>query len=186
MAHPLSRTDVRLGLAVVAMVGVVGTGAFMLGGSETGRSFGRGLAIAVVPPVEREVLPGETMEVGALNDGFDRAALERKAEPSIYDGYLPPDAYIGEERTPRMPMPTPVTPQTPMQAYQQVVDQARIERPAADPLADGSSAFGFDQPRPDYAAERALRWGRMETAVPQSADVTPANEGGDSPQYSPE
>lgn len=139
MAHPLSRTEVRLGLAAVAMVGVIGAGAVMLGGSETGRALGRGLAIAVVPPVEHEVLPGETMEVGALNDGFDRAGLERIAERPL-DDTLPPPAWIGDESlgdaTPRMPMPTPVS------------DRGVVEvaAPPADPLADGSRAFGFDNP----------------------------------------
>lgn len=185
MPHPLSRTDVRLGLAAVAMAGVIGAGVFILGGSETGRSFGRGLAIAVVPPVEPEVVPGETMEVGALSDGFDRAALDRPAEASIYEGYLPPDAYIGEEPPPRMPMPTPVAQHTPMQAYQQVVDQARIERPPADPLADGSRAFGFDTPRPDYPGERALRWSRLEAAT-QNPAPAPANDGAGAVKYSPE
>ena len=178
MAHPLSRTDVRLGLAAVALVGIIGTGAFLLGGSETGQSFGRGLAIAVVPPVEPEVLPGATMEIGALNDGFDRAALERVAEPTL-DDTLPSPAWIGDESlgdpAPRMPMPTPVSPA-------RVVELAR---PTTDPLADGSPAFGFDQPRPDYAAERALRWSRMETVAPQSAAIATANEGVDSSQYSP-
>jgi len=179
MAHPLSRTDVRLGLAALAMVGIVGTGAFMMGGSETGRSWGRGLAIAVVPPVEPEVLPGETMEVGALNDGFDRAALERVAEPP-FDDTLPPPAWIGDESlgdpAPRMPMPTPVS------------DTRLIEiaAPAVDPLADGSRKFGFDAPRPDYAAERSLRWSRIEPTPSQSAADAPANEDASSTQYSPE
>lgn len=186
MPHPLSRTDVRLGLAAVAVVGVIGAGAFMLGGSETSRALGRTLSIAVVPPVEPEVLPGETMEVGTLSDGFDRAALDRAAEPSIFDGFLPPDAYVGVEPPPRMPMPTPVAPETPMGAYQRVVDQARIEPAPADPLADGSRAFGFDRPRPDYAAERTARLNRMDAPAPQSADAAPASEDVSSEQYSSE
>lgn len=179
MAHPLSRTDVRLGLAAVAMVGVVGTGAFMLGGSETTRSFGPGLAIAVVPAVEPDVIPGETMEVGALSDGFDRAALDRVAEPPL-DDTLPPAAWVGDETlgdpTPRMPMPT-------------VVSETRVievQPPRPDPLADGSRAFGFDRPRPDYAGERALRWSRMETPDPQGPEPAPVSDGIEDIQYSPE
>lgn len=179
MAHPLSRTDVRLGLAAVALVGVIGAGVLMLGGSETGRSFGRGLAIAVVPPVEPGVLPGETMEVGALSDGFDRATLERVAEPHLDDTLQPP-AWVGDESpgdpTPRMPMPTPVSPP-------RVIE---VAAPPADPLADGSRAFGFDQPRPDYARERALRWNRLETVSPQSPTPAPINDGGEVDQYSSE
>ena len=179
MAHPLSRTEVRLGLAAVAMVGVIGAGAFMLGGSETGRALGRGLAIAVVPPVEHEVLPGETMEVGALNDGFDRAALERIAERPL-DDTLPPPAWIGDESlgdtTPRMPMPTPVSDRTGIE----------VAAPSTDPLADGSRAFGFDNPRPDYAGERALRWNRLEIAATQSPAPPAANDDTEPVQYSPE
>ena len=181
MAHPLSRTDVRLGLAAVAMVGVIGAGAFMLGGSEAGRSFGRGLAIAVVPPVEHEVLPGETMEVGALSDGFDRAALERIAAPP-FDDTLPPPAWIGDESLgdapPRMPMPMPTPVSDP-----RVIE---VTAPPADPLADGSRAFGFDNPRPDYAGERALRWNRLEIATTQSPASAAANGATEPVQYSPE
>ena len=179
MAHPLSRTDIRLGLAAVAMVGVVGTGAFTLGGSETTRSFGRGLAIAVVPPVERDVMPGETMDVGALSDGFDRAALDRVAEPP-FDDTLPPVAWVGDEslgdQTPRMPMPTVVS-------DTRVVE---VQPPLPDPLADGSDAFGFDRPRPDYAGERALRWSRLETPEAQGPAPAPDSDGTEDTQYSPE
>ncbi len=75
-----------------------------------------------------------------------------------------------------MPMPTPV-------------DDARVievSAPAVDPLADGSRAFGFDQPRPDYAALRAQRWKELQDASAQSAAVTPATDGVNSTQYSPE
>lgn len=188
MAHPMSRNDVRIGLAVLAVVGLIGAGAFSLGGSETARSLGRGLSIAVVPPVEREVLPGETMEVGALSDGFDRAALDRPAEPSVYDGYLPPDAYVEAEAVARMPMPTP-TPagrDATLEAYRRVVDQSDSKRPASDPLADGSRAFGFDAPRPDYVGERALRWSRMETASSDQATLSPANAETGPVEYSSE
>ena len=180
MAHPLSRTDVQLGLAAVAVVGVIGAGAFALGGSGTVRPLGPGMSIAVVAPVEPEVLPGETMEVGALNDGFDRAALERAAEPPMDDTYMPEPAWLGPplpapEDTPRMPMPTPVR-------EVRVIESA--PRPT-DPLADGSRAFGFDKPRPDYAGERRLRWERRETAI-TSATGPAVNAEGHPVQYSPE
>lgn len=179
MAHPLSRTDVRLGLGALALAGLIGAGAFILGGSEMSPSFGPGLTIAVVPPVEPERLAGETMEVGILSDGFDRAALERVADLPL-DDTLPPPAWVGDESlgdpTPRMPMPTPVSPS-------RIVE---VSGPSTDPLDDGSRAFGFDQPRPDYAGERALRWSRIETTAPQSEDITSSNDSAESPQYSPE
>lgn len=180
MAHPLSRTDVRVGLGVVALVAVIGTGAFMLGGSEGVRPLGRGLNIAVVPPVEPEVLPGETMEVGALNDGFDRAALERAAQQPVDDTYIPEPAWIGDERlgdpTPRMPMPTPVSDTR--------VIEVQPSRP--DPLADGSRSFGFDAPRPDYAALRAQRWKELQDERAESATAAPANADTGAVQYSSE
>ena len=170
MANPLSRTDVRLGLAAaVAAISALGIGAFMLGGSETVRPLGSLLSIAVVAPVEPEVLPGETMEVGALNDGFDRASLERVAEPPM-DETLPPSAWVGPplsapEDTPRMPMPTPAEKPRP----------AEIAQGPTDPLADGSQAFGFDKPRPDYAAERRQRWEERDTGA-QNPPPAPSSE----------
>lgn len=180
MAHPLSRTDVRLGLVALAVVGCIGAGAFTLGGSETGRALGRTLSIAVVAPVEPEVDPGGTMEVGALSDGFDRAALDRVAEAPM-DDTLPPPAWIGDESLgDRMPMPTPVS--------ATLVADAGLAQggTTGDPLADGSRAFGFDAPRPDYAAERALRWSRMEPAAAESETAAPANADSGPVEYSSE
>lgn len=177
MAHPLSRTDVRIGLAVVALVGVVGTAAFMLGGTETGRSLGRTLSIAVVAPIEPEVMPGETMEVGALNDGLDRAVLERVPEEPI-DDTLPPPAWIGDESLgdpiPRMPMPTPVN-------QPRMIE---VAIPARDPLADGSTRFGFDPPRPEPVAQPGLQWVRTEAPPVESATATTANAEPTPVQYS--
>ena len=73
-----------------------------------------------------------------------------------------------------------------MGAYQRVMDQARVEPARVDPLADGSHAFGFDKPRPDYAAERTARLNRLEAQAPHSAAVAPASADAPSTQYSPE
>ncbi len=168
----LSRTDVRMGLAALTVVCVVGTGAFVAGGSEANSFLGPDLSIALVAPVEPVVAPGETMDVGELNDGFDRAVLERLPEPA-FDDPLP-------EPVPRMPMPTPVS------------DTRVIDVPLSaggttgDPLADGSRAFGFDTPRPDYAAERRLRWSRLDAAPAQSATGATTNAEGGPVQYSSE
>lgn len=183
MAHPLSRTDVRLGL-VVALVGVVaivafGVAAYVMGGSEAVRPLGRVLSIAVVAPIEPEVLPGETMEVGALNDGFDRAALERVAEP-LLDDTLPEPAWLGPpspapEDVPHMPMPTPV----------REVRMIEVQPAPSDPLADGSRSFGFDRPTPDYGAERRVRWERLNAALTSPTHST-VDETSSAVQYSPE
>lgn len=118
------------------------------GPSDASGRTGPRLAIAVVPPVERDVDPGSILEVGTLNDGFDRAALDRR--PEVDDPTLmPAEAYAGEPwptlEPVRMPPPTPV-------AYAPAPAE-----PVSDPLADGSRAFGFDRLQPDTAAERAAR-----------------------------
>lgn len=189
MAHAPSAKTVGISLAViVAAVVIVGVGALALSRPEAVRPLGRVLSIAVVAPVEPEVQPGETMEVGALNDGFDRAALERialdgAAEPATDETYLPPDAYVGETwvppEVPQMPRPTPVAPvrvseKPPATLPARPVDPVEVEPRRADPLADGSRAYGFDRPRPDYAGERRLRWERLREQ-PQG-ETSPAQE----------
>jgi hypothetical protein len=188
MPHLLKRTDVRLGLVCAAGAITLGLGAFFLGASgadqRLGDPLGPPLAIAFVAPVEPVVLPGETMTVGMLNNGFDRAALDRIAVPEVVDT-LPEPAWIG---APWRDDPPPATPL----AAKVVVLSAEPPASRPDPLADGSQAFGFDRPRPDYASERRLRWeqreaaGASETAdekdaapAPSNADVTPI-------KYSPE
>jgi hypothetical protein len=155
LAHP----RVRIGLgatAVAAVVAVVGLGAFATGGETAPRARGPRLAVTVVPPVEPVVDPGATMDVGELRDGFDRAALERRAEV-IDDTWFPPDAYVGADPEPqfvRMPMPTPVVEDgMAMRIYRSMVDRV----PGRDALQDGSRNFGFDRPRRDFEGERAAR-----------------------------
>lgn len=180
MAHPLSRTDVRLGVtAALGAAVLIGGAAFMAGGSETVRPLGPGLDIALVAPVEPVIDPGETMEVGALSDGFDRAMLDRAAQSPVDEFWMPEPAWIGDDvwgdEVPRMPMPTPV-------GETRVIES---RPPASDPLADGSRAFGFDRPTPDYAQERRVRWVRLEQAG-QSPVASPENATVETVQYSPE
>ncbi|MBU1346530.1 MAG: hypothetical protein KKA16_06210 [Alphaproteobacteria bacterium] len=167
LAVPASGAGIaRLSLGAAAIAAGIALAAC---GQDGARSGGPGLSVAVVPPVEPVVQPGETMEVGQLRDGFDRAALERAAVVED-DTYLPPEAYAGAgfiaEPMPRMPMPTPVVVvRTPDPAYRVAVVEAR---PPPDRLADGSPVFGFDRPRRDYAAERAARWARREAHAASS------------------
>jgi hypothetical protein len=141
--------------------------AFAGGDEATGRQSGPRLAVAVVPPVERAVDPGTAMDVGDLTDGFDRAALERQSE-TLDDTDLPPEAYVGEDwrmaGVERMPMPRPLEDKgLADRTHRPVGDREEGESaPVMDALADGSRSFGFDQPRPDFAAERASRWTARE------------------------
>ncbi len=165
MTHPfvqfLSRPRVRMGLgatAAAAVVSVIALGAFTAGGTTAPRRTGPGLAVAVVPPVERAVDPGGTMDVGALSDGFDRAVLERRAAEADFAPYGVGADFWRLEDVERMPMPTLVQPEaTPVQAVSETES-------AENPLDDGSRSFGFDRPRRDFAAERAARWAEREAA----------------------
>lgn len=176
MRRPLDRIDVRLGLVCAGGVLALTLGALLLGGGETSRPLGHALAIAVVPPIEREVLPGETMEVGALNDSFDRAALERVADVPIPDT-LPEPAWVGPAWSGPAGVGSPLSgteAASPTRPVLVITSRAEAAPPAhADPLDDGSRAFGFDRARPDYAAERRARWDRLEASAP-SAPPAPA------------
>lgn len=96
------------------------------------------LSIAVVPPVERVPMAGDVLDVGTLNDAFDRAALDRRPQVADADD-LPPEAYAGETWSdppapPQRTMSRPVAPTS---------DVAIVT--STDPLADGSRLFGFDR-----------------------------------------
>lgn len=173
VTSPTQRRALRYGLTaggVIAVAGVLAFTAFSMGGERATGPGGPLMAISLVAPVEPEVDPGATMDVGALNDGFDRAALER--QPIEDDTYLPPDAYVGEAWVERMPMPTPVDMGSPMEAYRAVVDRGSVR----DALNDGSRNFGFDAPRRDYAAEREARWAARDAAA-APASTQAGNEG---------
>jgi len=184
MTHPfiqsLTRPPVLRGLlaaAALAVAGVAVVGAFAGGNAPEARRSGPGMAITVVTPVEPAIDPGAAMEVGQLSDGFDRAALDRTGAIAD-DAYLPPGAYVGSveapDSVPQMPMPTPVAGHlTPMQAYRAVVGPERI----ADALDDGSRAFGFDRPRPDFAAERAARWAARDAKAGPPEGQAPTQSG---------
>lgn len=133
--------------AVVATAAVVGIGAWILAPRAAAVSgvSGPRLSIAVVAPVEPVPVPGRILEVGSLNDGFDRAALDRQPEMSSAD-YVPADAYVGEDWPPLEPIhPRPVV------QSNAPVEVATVT--TTDPLADGSRLFGFDR-RPDQALSK--------------------------------
>ena len=144
MITPTRPRRARTGLIVAASaaaVGLLGFGAWTAVSNSDGRlgASGPAMAIALIAPREPVPVEGPEMTVGALNDGFDRAALDRRPETIDVD-YLPPDAYVGD--TPTLDLPyersTPVV--------QQAV--AVEAPPPANPLADGSRWFGLDRQRP--------------------------------------
>ncbi len=119
------------------------------------------IQIRLVAPTEPEVEPGAVMDVGRLRDDFDRAALARaeaarRAEQAAAQAALAyvDDAYVeGDEvatlqtatddyEAPRVILPAP----------------PRREIDLRREYAGAPGAYGFDIPRPDYAAERRARY----------------------------
>ena len=125
------------------------------------------IQIRLVPPVEPEVEPGAVMEVGDLRDDFDRAALiraeaARRAEEEAANAYVA--AYVeGDDYGPVAEAYAPARPAM-------VILPAPPPRREIDLRRDyvGSpTAYGFDAPRPDYAAEPRAR--RAERAAYEAA-----------------
>lgn len=149
----VSPRDRRRMVVVGSIIGaavVIAVGAWTLAPRHAASGVtGPGLSIAVVAPVEPVPVPGGILEVGTLNDGFDRAALDRQPEITTAD-YVPADAYVGEDWPPL----EPVADVRPMGQPYAPVNVATVT--TTDPLADGSRLFGFDR--------------RREPAVSQSAE----------------
>lgn len=145
---------------IVAAAVLVGIGAWSLAPRAVSvpTNAGPRLAIAVVAPVEPVPVAGDILEVGTLNDGFDRAALDRPAGMTGADD-MPPDAYAGEDWGP----PEPVV--APRPAYQGPVPASVATVTTTDPLQDGSRLFGFDR-----------RPARTPAAPPPAADTAIQSE----------
>ena len=100
------------------------------------------IAIDLFTPETPEIAPGGVMEVGALNNGFDDAAL-RRGDEGEDAAWTPPEAYAGPDLAladpPLMPAPRAVV----------LEDIMPLEAAAArDPLRDGSRWFGLDRLMP--------------------------------------
>ena len=167
MSHPLldrlSEPKVRWWIAGGVAVLALTLGGFALtnrGSADAEATSGPALNIAVVPPVERDFQPGDVMDVGALNNGFDGRMPEAVAAPSDntdYDAeqpaYVEDDWRADEREAPRYD------------------DRARYEEPAPrqddrrDDYQPRPLAFGFDAPRPDWRAEREARRAAMEARM---------------------
>jgi len=119
-------------------------------------SRGPSLDIAVVAPVEPEILPGSTMDVGVLVDGFDKEALKtssNRPEFEDYEGVYPgpaDDLYARNEQKPTNPRSQSNGGSDP-QHWATV--QGRGDR----------LGLGFDGPRPETRSEREAR---LRASVP--------------------
>lgn len=142
---------------------------------------GPGLNISVVAPVEPEIQPGDVMDVGVLNNGFDGRLPARAQSAGDVDLYAEQPAYDEGDRGWRAedrwapgarqnnvqtsggqsyvrpgPDGAPYSNAQPRAQRETYQDQGQ-GRPQERPMS-----FGFDQPQPDWRAEREARRAVME------------------------
>ncbi|CAN5420283.1 hypothetical protein BH09PSE1_BH09PSE1_25210 [soil metagenome] len=166
MTHPvletiidhLSRFRVRWAVAAGVAVTALALTAFAVGGrggAEAETADGPRLNIAVVAPTEPDVQPGEVMDVGRLNDGFDGKMPERVEQTSAdVDLYAEQPAYVEDDRRWRSDDRRPDDRYDDHPAYEDRKPDDRVEREA---FRGRPMSFGFDQPQPDWRAEREAR-----------------------------
>lgn len=154
----LSQPKARWVIAGVVAVAALGLGGMILTGGNDGEARaggGPGLSVAVVAPVEPDVAPGGVMDVGQLNNGFDGKLPEAQPASNAsveQDYYTEQPAYV-EARVEPLPPP---------RSGEEVHPYIDRQSQPSPPRDGNPRAFGFDQPRPDYAAEREARRAFME------------------------
>lgn len=161
-ASPRPRGLRPMHVAAIAAVGVAALGLMGLkfvtlpGPDAVGP--GEGLKIEVVAPVEPELVPGSVMEVGDLVDGFRYVAPARAPRAPVYETAWSE----GEDAAPHAPPSRP----------------AGVRRYGSDAYAPPSEPepprrererrwFGFDNPLPDFGAERRARQARLDALEDQ-------------------
>lgn len=120
---------------------------------------GEGLKIEIVAPVEPKPVAGSVMEVGELVDGF-RYVAPRPAERSLgYDIAWTDDEDLGPYAPPTRP------------ASVRRYTSAEVDAPAPSEPAPRRERerrwFGFDNPLPDFGAERRARQARLDALEDQ-------------------
>lgn len=121
---------------------------------------GDALKIEVVAPVEPELVPGSVMEVGELVDGF-RYVPPRPAERApIYDLAWNED----EDSAPYTPPARPAG----LRRYTSAENGAPPPSAPEPPRRERERRwFGFDNPLPDFRAERRARQARLDALEDQ-------------------
>lgn len=153
---------VGAGVGLLAVGGL--TFAVLRDASAGGVLGGEQMQVEVVTPVEPEVQPGETMDVGALVDGYTHVALPAQATGD--------EVHVADYETPWVEPLPPVREASRVAWRGDVVESeapARVEVTRSD-----GGRFGFDAPEPDYAAERRARQERLDQLqADQAATVHP-------------
>lgn len=149
-------------LAVIAVVSVAAVGLMGLKYVTLPRpapvASGEGLKIEVVAPVEPELVPGSVMEVGELVDGFRYVAPARAPRAPVYE-----TAWMeGEDVAPYTPPSRPA-------AVRRYSTDGYAPPPAPEPPRRERERrwFGFDNPLPDFGAERRARQARLDALEDQ-------------------
>lgn len=152
-------------VAVIAMAGLV----FVMLRPDGGMAPGGGrMQVEVVAPVEAEVQPGGTMEVGELVDGYTHVAIA----PPVSDA----DTYNPDYQT------AWIEPEPPGPASSVRVWTSAPPALAPEPVPEGrAGSYGFDAPGPDYAAERRARQERLDRIQAEQASRGMAGQPGTSP-----
>lgn len=166
--HPKLIMGTGLGLLAAGGLALVVWAAPDILSGDAGASqgpMGPDLDIAVVAPVEPEIQPGSTMDVGALVDGFDKDALKTSSDAAgagDYDTVYPGDTPYPDDRYER-----------------QIADPRGLESPGSDRQDWGTVegrgdrlGLGFDGPRPETRAEREAR---LRTTPPVQRRTDPSS-----------
>jgi hypothetical protein len=158
-----SQPKVRWVMAGVVVMAAVGLGGLALsghGGGEARAGGGPELSVAVVAPVEPNVEPGGIMDVGELNNGFDGKMPEAPTSEPVADDYYAEQPAYTENRF-YSSAPQAPAPRAGEEAHL-YMDRPTVDRDQGMSRGGNPRAFGFDQPRPDYAREREARRAAME------------------------
>ena len=175
LSQPKARWWIAGGVAVLAL-SVGGLALSGRGSSVAETAEGPGLNIAVVAPVEPDIQPGDVMDVGQLNNGFDGQMPQQTQTSGDADLYADQPAYdegdqgwkaedrwapgAGPSRVQTSDGQSYVRPGPDGDAYANSRDRYQDrgqERPQDRPMA-----FGFDRAQPDWRAEREARRAEME------------------------
>lgn len=184
MAHPildrLSQPKARWWMAGGVAILALAAGSLVLSGrgsSVAETADGPGLNIAVVAPVEPEIQPGDVMDVGQLNNGFD-GRVPQPATTNAEAAYVDQPAYDEGDPGQGWKAEDRWAPGARSSSVQTSGGKSYVKPgPDGDPYASNRGryqerpadwgperprSFGFDRPQSDWRAEREARRAAME------------------------
>ena len=168
----LAKPSVGWALCGVGLAALLGTAAFAVRPAPAQADADRpGLRIAVETRREPTPEPGDILEVGVLRDDLDPASLAAaRARPDPYAA-LPLDAADVDEEIiddADVDAPAPAPPEYRGGGRVILIPPPGHAEPPRRYVVGRPEAFGFDEPRPDYVAERRARREMMERRMAQA------------------